>query len=217
MNSWPTLRTWFEFSGPLALEVLILFAVAKLISLRLRSPAWQRCLWQMALVAMLLVLMGELNGVRGLIRWPEKPRTTVPAKSNHAVIVTIKDAEALNERKTSAVVHAPQPTIWPAVIWGGLTALFLSRALLAQLLTLSFRRTSRHSTDAALTSRVRALAGLVGLRRRVGLAVRAQTGAPFTFGVWHPLIVLPKATNCRSPFGPRSSRCRCSSIANPAR
>ena len=91
MNTWPTLTEWWQFSGTLVLEVGLLFLAAKLITLRLRSAQWRRALWQTAVIAMFIVVMGELNGVRGLMRPPSEPGAIVPPQ--RAVVVTFKDAE----------------------------------------------------------------------------------------------------------------------------
>src|SRR5678816_4663223 len=90
MNTWPTLREWLQFAGTLALELVIVFAAAKLVTLRLRSAPWRRAVWQMVTVAMLLVSIGELNGVRG---WLSIPKTHTQSAPQRKVIVTIKDAE----------------------------------------------------------------------------------------------------------------------------
>ena len=37
MNAWPTWREWWQFGGALALELVVVFAVAKLLAMRLRS------------------------------------------------------------------------------------------------------------------------------------------------------------------------------------
>lgn len=92
MNSWPTLGEWGRFAGVLALEVLVIYAVAKLISLRVRSAVRRRALWQMSIAAMLLVVLGEVNGVRGWLRLPEK-KAPPPAVVTQKVIVTFKDVE----------------------------------------------------------------------------------------------------------------------------
>ena len=90
MNAWPTLREWFQFGGTLALELVVIFTLAKLVSLRLRSASWRRALWQMSLLAMLLVVVGELNGVRGWMRRPEKKSAPFVEKK---VVVTLQDGE----------------------------------------------------------------------------------------------------------------------------
>src|SRR5689334_16334161 len=91
MNTWPTLKEWWQFGGALALEVGILFLAAKLIALRLRSAQWRRALWQTVVIATFIVVMGELNGVRGFLRPHKEPDVSAPPQ--RAVVVTFKDAE----------------------------------------------------------------------------------------------------------------------------
>src|SRR6187455_3057641 len=129
MSTWPTLNQWFEFGGTLLLELLILFAVAKLVSMRLRSAQWRRHIWQIILAATFLVAAGEMNGVRGLIRLPEKKP---PVASTRAVIVTITDAELPPEAMplaefapslppTPQAVRDRSPwqqhAVWPGLLW----------------------------------------------------------------------------------------------------
>ena len=92
MNAWPTLREWMQFGGTLALEVVVVFAVAKLVMLRVRSAQGRRALWQITLLAMLLISVGELNGARGWLRLPEK-KISPPAPATQKVIVTLQDVE----------------------------------------------------------------------------------------------------------------------------
>ena len=138
MSAWPTLREWFQFGGTLALELVVIFAVAKLVSLRLRSASWRRALWQMSLLAMLLVVVGELNGVRGWLRLPEKKSSPLVEKK---VVVTFQDGEPdlelfrdslMTEASlltTTSPKSAPRPArrqqhvVWPVWIWAGVAVL----------------------------------------------------------------------------------------------
>ena len=118
MNAWPTLREWMQFGGMLALELVIVFAVAKLVALRVRSAQGRRALWQITLLAMLLVSVGELNGVRGWLRLPEK-KTPSPDAATQKVVVTLKDVEptwncfaTLKPARLVPPQPAPRPSRW---------------------------------------------------------------------------------------------------------
>lgn len=228
MNAWPSLNEWARFGGVLALELVVVFAVAKLISLRLRSATWRRALWQMTLLALLLVTVGELNGVRGWLRLPEKKAAPL---SERKVVVTLQDAEpdwALFREQLSSeaapLVSAtakPSPppsrwqqhTGWPAVVWAVVAALILFRLLIAQFMALALRIGSHRSSGQpcplnvinaeetadmavrssdAVATRVQSIAQSLGIRRPVALLTHARPAAPFTFGVWRPVIVLPR-------------------------
>jgi hypothetical protein len=238
MNAWPTLREWMQFGGTLALEILVVFAVAKLVALRARSAQGRRALWQITLLAMLLVSVGELNGVRGWLRLSEK-KTPLPvtAAATQKVIVTLKDVEPdlellrNFEPTTSSAQVQPQPashpsrwqerTVWPALLWAACAAFVLLRLVIAQGLALRLRLASHRSSgqpcplkisdaeatadkavrssdrawqigDVTLRQRLGLLAQALGLRRNVILLTSQRTVAPFTFGVWRPVIVLPQ-------------------------
>ena len=207
MNAWPNLREWFQFGGTLALELAVVFAVAKLVALRLRSAQGRRALWQIAVLAMLLVTAGELNGVRGWMRWSEKK---TPPAAQTKLVVTFMDVEpsfdlfhdaAETEAPASMVSpqHAPRPSrwqhhaVWPALIWAAGLALVLIRMVFAQVMTISLRLAGPRLTDAAVMECSQRLAQALGIRRNVLLLTSGRTVAPFTFGVGRPVIVLPRS------------------------
>lgn len=69
--------------------------------------------------------------------------------------------------------------------------------IVAQGLALRLRLASHRSSawrkgDAALLQRLGSLAPVLGVRRNVVLLTSERTVVPFTFGVWRPVIVLPK-------------------------
>ena len=232
MNAWPTLREWMQFSGTLALELVVVFAVAKLVALRVRSAQGRRALWQITLLAMLLISVGELNGVRGWLRLPEK-KISPPAPATQKVIVTLQDVEPglnlLRHFEMAAVPPQPAPrpsrwqerAVWPALLWTACAALMLLRMIIGQGLAWRLRLASHRSSgqpcplnincaegtadkavrssirawrnsDPALLQRLGHLAQSLGLRRNVVLLTSRRTIAPFTFGVWRPVMVLPQ-------------------------
>ncbi len=202
MNAWPTLREWWQFAGTMALELAIVFVVAKLVALRLHSASWRRAVWQMFMVAMLLVTVGELSGVRN---WLRAPQQTVQTGRQRKVIVTIKDADPALFNEADFVASAPgnaepepgrfqwqQHARWPAIIWLIVAAPLLGRFLLAQWLALAMRFFSRRITDETTNAKARRLAGTMGISRQFVLLTSKRAIAPFTFGVWKPAIVLPQ-------------------------
>ena len=224
MNAWPTLWEWFQFGGTLALELTVVFAVAKLVALRVRPAQGRRALWQIAVVAMLLVTVGELSGVRGWMRWSEKKTSSEPQTK---VVVTFKDVEpSLEEFLEAGAVEvspavvtqkpAPRPSrwqqhaVWPALLWAMVAGLILFRMLIAQVMAIALRLTSQRSSEqpgplddraaeetadmaVRCSERVRRIAQMLGIRRKVVLLTSARTVAPFTFGVVYPVIVLPRS------------------------
>ena len=157
MNAWPTLREWMLFGGTLALEIAIVFATGKLVALRVRSAQGRRALWQITMLAMLLVSVGELNGVRGWLRLPEK-KISPPAAATHKVIVTFKDVEPGPDLfpdftpEGVSLSPAPRPSrwqeraMWPALLWAACAALVLLRMIVAHGLALRLRLASHRSS-----------------------------------------------------------------------
>lgn len=220
MNAWPTLQEWFQFSGTLALELTVVFAVAKLAASRVRSAQGRRALWQIAMLALLLVSVGELSGVRG---WMRRSERKAPA-SQTKVVVTFRDVEpsweefrdAVTAEAPPAVVTPQRPScwqqraVWPALLWAMVAGLVLFRMLIAQVMVIALRLTWQRSSgqrcslddmtaeetaDMAVrcSERVQRIAQMLGIRRRVVLFTSARTVAPFTFGVARPVIVLPRS------------------------
>jgi beta-lactamase regulating signal transducer with metallopeptidase domain len=202
MNAWPTISEWCRFGIVLALELFVVFAAAKLIVWRLKSAHWRRALWQSAFIAMAIITLGELNGVRSLVQ--RKPMPEAISKPQRAVIVTIKDPDAsitpLESDTIPSMVFPTDTTIlieqhraaWPAWIWLAGLALLLCRVFLANLFTLTFRSSRYRVTQEELNERTQSLAGTLGIRCPVILAQSERAIAPFTFGVLKPVIVLPK-------------------------
>jgi beta-lactamase regulating signal transducer with metallopeptidase domain len=207
MNAWLPQGAWSEFAAVLALELLVLFAVARLIATRIHSAQRLRNLWQITLVAMLLVFVGELNGVRGWLRFPDTKNTsTAPTR---AVVVTIKETveptlvdgpRTLTETLPPKGVQRTEKRTMPAtrtvvvsliVVWLVITVALLARIAGAQILTLIFRTRARRCDDLELADRVKLICGQLGIQRGVLLARSCKVAAPFTFGVWRPVIVLP--------------------------
>ena len=207
MSAWFPHGTWSEFGAVLTLELLVLFAVARLVATRIHSAQRLRNLWQITLVAMTLVFAGELNGVRGWLCFSDTKNTsTTPTR---AVVVTIKDAvepTLADAAPTSTELLAPEAIrgaekrAMPATltivvsliaVWAVIAAALLARIAGAQVLTLVFRTRARRCEDSELAHRAEEICGQLGIQRRVLLARSSKAAAPFTFGVWRPVIVLP--------------------------
>jgi beta-lactamase regulating signal transducer with metallopeptidase domain len=206
MSTWLSLGVWGEFAVVLALELVVLFAVAKIISLRIRSAQRLRSLWQITLVAIFMVFAGEINGARGWFRVPQAQNASEAPR--RALVVTIKDnidpalasrgitSEALAQESLrgldSTGVFTPGELVpYIAVTWLLVTASLLLRIAGAQLFTFVFRSRARHWKDPHLPKSVQEICQLLRIRRRITLASSFRIAAPFTFGTWRPVIVLP--------------------------
>jgi hypothetical protein len=207
MNA-PSAQQWIEFSGIVSLELLILFAAGKLVSLRLGAPQHRRCLWHGIILSTLVVVAGEFAGVRELVRSPVAAAPSDDAvPPTRTVVVTIQDPDfpqgpALFAPSEPADVpvasfESPsrwkEPTVWPAWLWLSGTALLLVRIVAGQLISAGFRRWKCRPAEIELQSRAARLAGLLRIRRRVTLLATTKTCVPFTLGTIRPAIVVPAA------------------------
>jgi beta-lactamase regulating signal transducer with metallopeptidase domain len=66
----PTLAIWLELLGILTLEIALLTGISALIQRVLPSPHWRKMVWQVCIVAMVVLLAAELTGfARHLLDW----------------------------------------------------------------------------------------------------------------------------------------------------
>ncbi|HTD68776.1 MAG TPA: hypothetical protein VK846_19820, partial [Candidatus Limnocylindria bacterium] len=173
MNPQPAPYDWWTCASVITLELFVFFVAAKLASRRVASAARQRNLWQITLLAMLLVLIGELNGVRGWLRWPEMEGKFPPS---HTALVTTWNPESVEfivpfagfaavttvpgaTPQTATESDSPRPRVpWLAIGLLGITALLLFRMAVAQPLTIAFRMPARRWPESNLAQLAQRLA-----------------------------------------------------------
>jgi len=137
----PDLNWWGRLFGLLAVEAALIVAVAALLARWIKRPQVRRVVWQGCLIAVALVWLGELAGLRGQFA---KLRPARPAERTLAV--RLLDAPAREPLPESfpvealsplpALITPSRPVWWPGWLWlAGLTALtgrlVLTRAGLA--------------------------------------------------------------------------------------
>src|SRR5437868_1907759 len=61
----PTLSIWLALTGIIALEICIIAGLGFLLQRLTRSAYWRRTIWQVCLVAVIVLPMLELTGSRG--------------------------------------------------------------------------------------------------------------------------------------------------------
>lgn len=130
----PDLAWWGRLLGLLAVEAALLVAVAALAARLARRPQLQRVVWQSCLIAVALVWLGELGGLRGQLA---KLRPAKPVERTLAVrLVDAPISEPLTEpfpeeplSPAPAVVTPSRPTWWPGQLWLAGFALLLAKAL----------------------------------------------------------------------------------------
>lgn len=151
-----------------------------------RLPAhWQRRLWILALVALLLPLYRLLPGQTVLALPQPVPETTVtaPAAAPQApVMVTAPAGE-------TAAAALPSLTHWLPVLWLLGVALYLGMVLVSYLRFLRPLRARRTTPpEAALFAAVKAE---LGIRRAIPLYQAEDLGSPFLMGLLFPAVYLP--------------------------
>lgn len=199
MNAWPLANEWLRFVGTLAVELLVVFAAAKLFALATKSAQAQRAVWQVALCSMLLIFIGELNGLSRWLPVPHK-RAASPASTQRAVVITLEDGPNIPAALAPPTITAEeffaaapgQSLRWPAVLWVVGSVLVLLRLGFAEVAALVIRHRSRRIEDAELAMRVSRIAASLGIRREATLLENSRVLAPFTFGAVTPAIVLPR-------------------------
>jgi beta-lactamase regulating signal transducer with metallopeptidase domain len=200
MNAWPVANEWMRFAGTLAVELAVVFAVAKLLAFATKSAQAQRAIWQVTLCSALLIFIGELNGVSRWLPVPHK-RVASQAFMQRTVVITLKDTPNIPP------LAAPAPSVtveeffkvtpvrhlrWPAVFWAAGSVLVLLRLVFVEVAALVIRRRSRQIEDAAITERASQIAAALGVRQEVSVLENARVIAPLTFGARKPAVVLPR-------------------------
>ncbi|HTH46963.1 MAG TPA: M56 family metallopeptidase [Candidatus Limnocylindria bacterium] len=192
-----TLSLWLTLLGRLAIEAVLLVALATAAQRFLASPRAKGTLWQAVLLSLALVWVAELGGVRGQVaRWWPQPRATrhlvATVVGEPVSNLTVPDGldAAVEPAFPEAVAKPGRPVWWPLQLWlaGFATLLFRATALRFWLGFTASRRP--RVTDAGLLNRVENLRRCVGLRR---VRVLAWPGlrSPIAFGTLQPTIALP--------------------------
>ena len=89
------------------------------------------------------------------------------------------------------------PILWLELIWLVGAGLVIARSCLAHVLFLLFRHRCQTVSDAELLGRVKAVAQLLGIKRRVHLVESSRLAGPIVFGVFRPVIGLPTGFTTR--------------------
>ena len=93
---------------------------------------------------------------------------------------------------TEDIVADSMTILYSGLVWLGGTAAVMGRSFLGAVLLLLLRQRQRAEVDAALQERIARLACQLGLKRRVRLVESARLGGPIVFGVFRPVIGLPR-------------------------
>ncbi len=194
----PTLSFWLPLLGRLALEALLLVALAAVAQRFITSPRARGTLWQAVLLGVALVWLAELGGARGQIaRWwpqPRKPRPMVVTLADPPAILVPSSASGSGSATLFPAAEEPvaeKAVWWPFQLWiAGLSALAFRALGLRLWLGFAAGRRGRVTADALLLARVENLRRRVGLRR-VRVLTWPGLRSPIAFGTLRPTIALP--------------------------
>jgi beta-lactamase regulating signal transducer with metallopeptidase domain len=208
----PSLAFWINALLVLAVGVTVAVALAALLARWPATAVGRRTVWQAATVALAGLLVSEVTGVAGvaaswLSRRPAPPpEAPTPARVALRLAGTAPVAPAVagaaeagtrDEPPGDVVPDAGSPTVlpapvwWPGAVWLAGALAVAARVGVARVLLVAFRRRHRPAADEALLERVGAVAGRVGMRRRVVVLEADGLVGPVAFGVWRPTVALP--------------------------
>ncbi len=191
-------------------------AVAGLVALamRRRAAATRHLVWGLGLAGALAVLPLTL----ALPRW-RLPVLSAPAKAelpmvlSHNVDIRQADGPAVVDmRMTPSEAPAPSPSpqvspnelnvteappmvAWPLVVWGAGTLAVLVWGALGWASTWMLGRKAESVTDPVWVEAVRDAADRLGTRRGVTLLRGGPAAMPLTWGILHPVLLLPEEAN----------------------
>lgn len=204
----PDLELWGRTLGVLAVEIAAVAAVAGVFARTTNSSASRKRFWQGALLAGVLLVLGELTGLRQTWRLLPVPfdTGTVAARRIVATVTTPSQAAELPSadmpRQDSSSPPTAQPkrgTVWwPLWIWLGGAGLVGGRTTAIRLWLLRARNQAPPGTPEFQTM-VETLAPRLGLPR-VHLCIWPGLRGPVAFGWFRPTIAVP--ADLASRFNP---------------
>jgi hypothetical protein len=219
VNPTPTLAMWLQTLLVLAAGAAIVMGLAAFVSWKVRSGAGRRAIWQAATLGLAVLFLGEMSGLGAslctwLTRTPSSSREEilspdVPAAglgrpyAEFADPATVPQAEEIEDKPVPdtpsfaaeapslAAEVRPAAVWWPGVVWLLGAAAVGTRACLARLLLVLFRRRHGPSADTELQRRVAAVAARLGLRRSVLVLEADGLRCPAAFGIVWPTVAVP--------------------------
>jgi beta-lactamase regulating signal transducer with metallopeptidase domain len=189
----PTLYSWAVFIGIFAAETALMVVLIAGICRFIRNAKRQRVCWQASLIAVTLISISELTGLRGRI-----PAWMPTQIAHRRLIVSLSDPRAgrdpVNRPLPPASANYPNsgtqdPVTWPGWLWisGTFTLLLVGGTTRAWLLA---ERRKMQPAGAEVWSIAKPLFGPLRLRKAKICTWRRVRG-PVAFGFWRPTVALP--------------------------
>jgi beta-lactamase regulating signal transducer with metallopeptidase domain len=198
--SFPNFTFWSHLLGTLAVEVCCVAALGWVAQRLFRQPVWQRTIWQLTVVCLLLLPASEWTGFgRGMAWYLVGPKR----EANNARIASIGNGGPIAIRQFALpppyrVSVPPKPAVWwPGCVWLVGAVVVLGRMTAAQILLLTLRLRRERITNDALRGRVLNVAKSIGLRRRICLLRMPESISPMAFGILRLSVGLPPEFEAR--------------------
>jgi beta-lactamase regulating signal transducer with metallopeptidase domain len=192
--SFPNFTFWSRLLATVGVEVCCLAALGFVAQFFFRSAVWQRAVWQITMICLLLIPASELTGLgRGMAGFLFSQKRVVE-NAVESGVTPVKSQVAASPVTVSLNRHevATQTQVsWPGWLWLAGALIVLGRMAAAQVLLLMLRWRREKITDPSLHDRVEHVAKCVGLRRKVSLLRMPQAISPMAFGILRPTLGLP--------------------------
>lgn len=210
MNAAPALADWGQWLLRLALGSAAIIVLAALAVRWIRSAGWQRTLWRGCLLGLAIFVLGEsVGGSDVLSFWMQGSRADEPMaeplpalpqapRAQHRIRLIgpgpmpERIADELEPERVAGSLEPASGVWWPGLVWLAGSGLLLARFGIGQMLLVLLRRRCQRLTGGGVVARVHAVAGRLGIRRRITILEARTALGPATFGVWRPTLILPR-------------------------
>ncbi|MBL9175660.1 MAG: M56 family metallopeptidase, partial [Verrucomicrobiales bacterium] len=201
----PDLEFWGRTLVLLVVEIATLAGLAEAFARISTSSPTRKRIWQGALLAVVLLMLGELTGLRQIWRFHSSPANSGTTAARR-IVATVSKPPTVDDISSATIPwqdsgNPPpaQPTRgavwWPLWLWLGGTGLFGGRALAVRLWLLR-ARTHAQPGNSDAREILESLAPKLGLHR-VHLCAWSGLRGPVAFGVFRPTIAVPRDLTVR--------------------
>lgn len=217
LADWAASRLAVEVFTGVVVQATIILGIAWLATTLLRraSAALRHGVWSLALLGLLMLPalsvflpswnIGMPEGLQVLLihdRAVEAPREAVPALMPAPVRPFSENARQqpaaaassekirLDAAGTATPLGVPGPA-WIVLIWGAGMLMLVGRLMLHGLRLRVLARHAERLTDTHRLAEITHLARGLGIRRRVRILCSPEVSMAMTWGLWHPVVLLP--------------------------